>query len=77
LKQKIINLKQRIDKNYKKLQRKYLLTKVALIKLNDLIDANDSDEKIYLWLKKHDNIISGIEYNLNIIEYKNNHEKQN
>lgn len=71
----IIQLKQRIDKNFKKLQRKYLLTKIALIKLNDLIDTNASDEKIYLWLKKHDNIIFGIKYNLNIIEHKNNHEK--
>jgi len=57
LKQTIINLKDKIDKNYKKLQRKYVLTKVALKILNDLIDTNASDEKIYQWLDKHENII--------------------
>ncbi|PHQ92797.1 MAG: hypothetical protein COB42_00210 [Sulfurimonas sp.] len=68
MKQTIINLKDKIDKNYKKLQRKYVLTKVALKILNDLIDTNASDEKIYQWLDKHENIIFSIEYNLKLIE---------
>jgi len=72
----ITNLKQRIDKNYKKLQRKYFLTKYMLTMLNDLINGNTSDKEIYQWLEKHNNIIFGIEYNLNIIEQKNNKSLQ-
>lgn len=68
MKQTIINLKEKIDNNYKKLQKKYVLTKVALKNLNDLIDTNASDEKICQWLDKHENIILSIEYNLKLIE---------
>ena len=68
MQQRIIKLKEKIDNEYKKLQRKYVLTKVALKYLNDLIDTNASDEKIYQWLDKHENIIFSIEYNLKLIE---------
>ena len=68
MQRRIINLKQRIDKNYKKLQRKYPLTKIILYKLENLIQVNTTDENIELWLKEYDNVIFTLEYNLNKVE---------
>ena len=68
MQRRIINLKQRIDKNYKKLQRKYPLTKIILYKLENLIQVNTTDENIELWLKEYDNVIFILEYNLNKLE---------
>lgn len=59
-------------KNYKKIQRKNLLTKITLDKINNLIDTNATNEEIYQWLEEYDNILFGIEYHLNIIEEKSN-----
>ena len=77
MQQTIIKLKERIDKHYKELQRKYLLSKPTLKTIIDLINTNASNEKIYQWLEEHDNIIFAIEYNLTLIEQKNNYIKQN
>ena len=65
---KIINLKQRIDKNYNKLQNIYPPTKVVLEKINELISSNSSGKKVTQWLKKHDNIIFSLEYHLKNLE---------
>jgi len=75
LQQTIINLKQRIDKNYKRILRKNLLTKPILGMINQLIDNKASNEEIYQWLKKYDRTIFIIKENLKIIEQKNNYEK--
>ena len=65
---KIINLKQRIDKNYKSLQRKYLPAKILLKKIDELISSNASGQKVTQWLKEHDNIIFSLEYHLKNLE---------
>lgn len=68
MQQTIINLKQKIDKNYKKLHRKYPPTKVVLEEIDKLISQNSSDKIIDKWLEDHDNIIFSLEYHLNLIE---------
>ncbi|MCK5293072.1 MAG: hypothetical protein KAJ49_00345 [Arcobacteraceae bacterium] len=68
MQQTLINLKQRIDKNYKELQRKYKLTKVVLEKIDSLILSNASNETVSQWLQNHDNIIFSLEYNLKNLE---------
>ncbi len=70
MQQTIINLKQRIDKNYKRLQRKYPPTKVVLKKIDELISSNASNQIAAQWLEDHDNIIFSIEHYLNLIEEK-------
>lgn len=69
LKQRIISLKYRIDINYKELKKKTILIKPMLININNLIDDNATNEEIYQYLKKHDNIVFNIEYHLQIIEH--------
>ena len=76
LKETMINLKQRIDENIDELQKKCLLTKPLLKMINSLLEDNTSDREIYQWLEEHDNIIFAIEYNLKLIEQKNNYVKQ-
>lgn len=68
MKQTIIDLKQRIDKNHKRLQRKYPLTKIVLKKINELIDINASDKVVVKWLREHDNVIFTLEQNLKNLE---------
>lgn len=70
MKQTIINLKQRIDENYEAIQKKYLLSKILLEKINTLIDTDASNAEIKNWLENNDNLIFGLEYNLNQIEKK-------
>ena len=70
MKQTIINLKQRIDNNSEAIQKKYLLSKILLEKINTLINTNASNTEIKNWLEKNDNLIFGLEYNLNQIEKK-------
>ena len=72
MQQTIINLKQRIDKNYKRIQRKNLLTKPISGMINQLIDNKASNEEIYQWLEKYDRTIFIIEENIKQIEKKNN-----
>ena len=69
LKHRIISLKYRIDINYKELKKKTILIKPMLININNLIDDNATNEEIYQYLKKHDNIVFNIEYHLQIIEH--------
>ena len=68
MQQTIVNLKQRIENNYKKLESKFSLSKLALKMIDKLIDTNATNEEIYQWLTKHENIIYVLEYNLEIIE---------
>ena len=75
MKTTIINLKERIDKNYKRILKKNLLTKPILGMINQLIDNNASNEEIYQWLKKYDRTIFIIKENLKLIEQKNNYAK--
>ncbi len=70
MKQTIINLKQRIDNNSEAIQKKYLLSKILLEKINTLIDTDASNTEIKNWLENNDNLIFGLEYNLNQIEKK-------
>ena len=65
---RIIKLKQKIDKNYNKLQNIYPPTKVVLEKINELISLNASNQKVTKWLKVHDNIIFSLEYHLKNLE---------
>ena len=71
MQQTIINLKQKIDKNYKKLQRKYPPTKIVLEEIDKLISQNSSDKIIDKWLEDHDNIIFSLKYHLNLITNTN------
>lgn len=64
MQQTIRVLKQRIDKNYKKIQRKYPLSKIVLKKIDEFIENNTSSQTIDKWLREHDNIIFSLEYNL-------------
>jgi len=75
LQQTIINLKQRIDKNYETIQEKYLFTKILLEKINILLDTNASNKEIHKWLEKNDNVIFVLEYYLKQIEKKNDFER--
>ena len=68
MQQTIVNLKQRIENNYKKIQSKFSLSKLALKMIDKLIDTNATNEEIHQWLTKHENIIYVLEYNLEIIE---------
>lgn len=71
----LINLKQRIDKNYKKLQRKCLLTKPILEMINLLLTNNSPHEKICQWFEKYESTIYIIRHNLILIEQKKNYAK--
>ena len=75
MQQTIINLKQRIDKNYETIQEKYLFTKILLEKINILLDTNASNKEIHKWLEKNDNVIFVLEYYLKQIEKKNDFER--
>ncbi len=68
MQQTILNLKQRIENNYRRIQSKFSLSKLALKMIDKLIDTNATNEEIYQWLTKHGNIIYVLEYNLEIIE---------
>jgi len=71
----IINLKQRIDKNSKKILKMCLLTKPILEMINQLIDNKASNEEIQEWLKKYDDTLYTIKQHLNLIEEQNYNEK--
>ncbi len=75
MQQTIINLKQRIDKNYETIQEKYLFTKILLKKINILLNTNASNKEIHKWLEKNDNVIFVLEYYLKEIEKKNDFER--
>jgi len=77
MKQDLINLKQRIDKNYKRLQRRCLLTKPILGMINQLLDNNETDQEISKWLVEYSNTLNTIKEHLKIIEQKYSHAKQN
>ena len=68
MRDEIITIKQRIEKNYKKLQRKYQLTNIVLKEIDRLISFSASNDTVSQWLKKHDNIIFCLEYNLKNLE---------
>ena len=75
MQQIIINLKQRIDKNNKKILKKCLLTKPILEMINQLIDNKASKEEIQEWLEKYDDTLYTIKHHLNLIEEQNYDEK--
>ena len=72
MQQTIVNLKQRIENNYKRIQSKFSLSKLALKMINNLLDTNATNKEIHQWLTKHENIIYVLEYNLEIIEQNHN-----
>lgn len=74
MQQIIINLKQRIDKNNKKILKKCLLTKPILEMINQLIDHKASNEEIQEWLEKYDDTLYTIKHHLNLIE--NNYDEK-
>jgi Cys-tRNA synthase (O-phospho-L-seryl-tRNA:Cys-tRNA synthase) len=73
--QSIISLKQRIDKNYKKLKRRYILVKPILEMINNLIDTKASNQVVYRWLEEYEMSIYCINHHLDLIEQKNTHAK--
>ncbi|MEA2091612.1 MAG: hypothetical protein U9O83_04495 [Campylobacterota bacterium] len=75
----IILLKQRIDKNHRKIQRKFPLTKIVLKEIDNLIALNASDKVVCAWLKDYDNAIFSLEKHLKNIEDSttNKHITQN
>lgn len=68
MKKDIILLKQRINKNYKEIQRKYPLSKIVLKKIDEFIENNTSSQTVDKWLSEHDNIIFSLEYTLKNLE---------
>lgn len=66
--EEIIVLKERIHKNYRKIQRKYPITKIILKEIDKFIENNTSPHKIHEWQQKHDNSIFALKYNLEQIE---------
>lgn len=77
MKQILINLKQRINKNYKKIQRKNILIKPILEMINNLINTKASNEEIYQWLEKYDITLFVLKENLKVIEQNNNYVREN
>lgn len=77
MKQKLVNLKERIDKNYKKLQRCCLLTKPILEMINQLLDNNETEQEVSKWLEEYKYPLNTIKEHLKTIEEKNSYAKQN
>jgi len=75
MRSKLIELKYRIDKNKKEIQRKSVLINPIIEMIDNLLQKNLSDEKIEEWFYSVDNVISSIENTLLIIEQKNNYKK--
>ena len=75
MQQIILNLKQGIDKNSKKILKKCLLTKPILEMINQLIDNKASYQEILQWLEKYDDTLYTIKQHLNLIEEQNYNEK--
>ena len=63
-----------MEKNYKKLQRKYPLAKVVLVKINELISKKPSDQEVAKWLSDYDNVVFSVVSFLDIIEGKESND---
>jgi len=66
--EQILKLKERINQNHRKIQRKYPMTKIILSEINKLIDANAAVEVINKWIQAHESTIFGLTYHLEQIE---------
>ena len=75
LNQTIITLKQRIDQNYKKIKRKYILAKPILKMINNLIDTKASNQVVNKWLEEYEMSIYCLNHHLDLIEQKSSYAR--
>ena len=70
MKKNVITLKQKIEKNHKKLQRIYPLTNIFLKNIDKLIESNPSISNVEKWFEKHDNMLFCLETHIEVLENK-------